>query len=67
MKTKDGYDLVTENTTALLAETSNACLYRLCTAYTHRDFVLRFEVAGDDFAETFKTEVGARAFFETVK
>jgi hypothetical protein len=67
MQTKDGYELVNEDTTALLEETSNAVLYRLCTAYTFHDYVLRFEVSGDDFSRTFKTEVGARSFFDTVK
>jgi hypothetical protein len=67
MQTKDGFTLVSEDTTALLDETDKVCLYRLCTAYTYHDFVLRFEVSGDDFTRTFKTEPAARTFFETVK
>jgi hypothetical protein len=65
--TKDGYTLVNENTTAILDQTQNVRFYRLCTAYTYNQFVLRYLVSGSDFSETFKTEEEGRAFFKTLK
>jgi hypothetical protein len=67
MQTKDGFELVLEDTTALLEETGAVVFYRLCTAYDYHSYVLRFEVSGDDFTRTFKTEPAARTFFDSVK
>jgi predicted kinase len=66
--TKDGYTLVDADTTTLLEQTDKAKLYRLCTAYTYRDFVLRFEVSNNETetVEVFKTEADARTAYNKI-
>jgi hypothetical protein len=66
--TKDGYQIVSEDTTALLEQTDKAKLYRLCTGYTYRDFVLRFEVSNNETetVDVFKTEADARTAYNKI-
>lgn len=68
MKTIDGYEIVTEDTTAILEECDKAYLLRSCTPYTNTSLVMWFRVSnkkGDDYG-VFKTEAEARDAYNRI-